>query len=73
MKSLTDHGSLAKVLVIPDAPPQPPPNNLTMNILTIAPIERLTDRELDFCTALAEKRARYPHRGVQARSAGQAR
>jgi len=48
-------------------------NNLTMNILTIAPIERLTDRELDFCTALAEKRARYPHRGVQARSAGQAR
>lgn len=35
--------------------PEPPVSNITVNNVTVVPIERLTDEELDFYIALAEK------------------
>lgn len=40
--------------------PAPPPNNVSVNNMTIVPIERLTNEELDFYLALAEKGRAVP-------------
>ena len=40
--------------------PAQPPNNLTINGVTVVPIERLTDEELAFYRTLAEKGRAIP-------------
>jgi len=41
-------------------PPPPAGNSLTLNNVTVVPIARLTDEELDFYIALAEKGRAIP-------------